>query len=109
MNKNSVFDYSTLNDDHKTAAAEIAIFLEGQGHSEIASVIKHRFKIEEIPFYNLENSEFYNYCQQAGLFCAIQGYVHENVNTPDAIQYPIVCISNDIRSLEKLVAVIKGQ
>jgi hypothetical protein len=109
MNKHSVFDYSTLNDDHKTAAAEIAIFLEGQGHREIASVIKHRFKIEEIPFYNLENSEFYNYCQQAGIFCAIQGYVHENVNTSDAIQYPIVCISNDIRSLEKLVAVIKGR
>jgi len=108
MQKNSVFDYSTLNDDHKTAAAEIAIFLENQGHGELASVIKHRFKIEEIPFYNLENSEFFNYCREAGLFCAVQGYVHENVNTPDAIQYPIVCLSDDIRSLERLVAVIKG-
>ena len=65
--------------------------------------IKHRFKIEEIPFYNLENSEFYNYCTKAGLFCAVQGYIHENINTPDAVQYPIVCISGDIRTLEKLV------
>jgi hypothetical protein len=106
---NPVFDYSNLNEDHKKAAVEIAIFLADQGLNEIASVIKHRFKIEEIPFYNLEKSEFYNYCKKAGLFCAVQGYIHENVNTPDAIQYPIVCISDDIRSLEKLVAVIKNE
>ena len=109
MNTNSVFDYATINEDHKKAASEIAIFLENQGYSEMASVIKHRFKIEEIPFYNLENSEFYNYCTKAGLFCAVQGYIHENINTPDAVQYPIVCISGDIRSLEKLVAVIKNK
>lgn len=108
-NKTPVFDYSTLNEDHKSAASEIAIFLESQGLGDVASVIKHRFKIQEIPFYNLEDSEFFKYCQEANIFCAVQGYIHENVNTPEAVQYPIVCISEDIRSFDRLVKVIKNK
>lgn len=101
-----VFDYGSLNDDHKKAAEEIASLAEHHGMSMFAELIKTRFQVKEIPKYDISQSEFVKYCEKAGLNLAIQGFIREGTE-PNIIQYPLMTLCDDVRKLEKLVEVIK--
>lgn len=101
-----VFDYGSLNDDHKKAAEEIASLAEQHGMSMFADLVKTRFQVKEIPKYDISQSEFVKYCDKAGLHLGIQGFIREG-GEPDIIQYPLMTLCDDVRKLEKLVEVIK--
>jgi len=104
--KKHLFDYGTISDDHKEAAAEIAKVLEESGLSEPARQIKARFKVEELPTYNMEDSEFAKYCKMAGIFISMQGLIMEGEGA-DVMQYQLCAVNDDIRRLNHLIEVIK--
>lgn len=101
------FDYGSIKPEHQAAAEEIAKFLASQGQEELGELVKQRFKVKEIPMYDLSQSEFVKYCQEAGIFVAGQGYIVEGEGL-NKMQYPMVAICDDIRRVEKIVDVIKN-
>jgi hypothetical protein len=106
-NMEYLFDYGNITDENKAAALEIANYLESKGLGEIASAIKVKFKIVEIPKYNVEASPIVAAFKKAGVYCSVQGYVQEGVE-PDIMQYPLLSISADIRQLEELIPIVKS-
>jgi len=102
-----VFNYGNISDAHKDAAKEIANIIASSGNIMLAEVIKQRFKVVEIPKFNLEDSKFAKACMIAGVFPAVQGHVQEGSDL-DKMEYPLVGICEDIRKLEKLYEVIKN-
>ena len=103
-----MFDYGNINLQHKSAAKEIATWLADQGHHELSELVNRRFEVVQIPKYDLSQSEFYQECQKAGVHVGIQGYTQEGTGL-DAIQYPLVTASGDIRKMNELVKSIRGQ
>lgn len=97
-----VFSYGILSDDHVAAAKEIANVIEQYGHPDLAEVIRTRFKIKQIPTFDIEQTKFHQYALQSQLPYSIQGMVREGFDTT-AINYPVVSITGDIRKFEKLV------
>lgn len=102
-----VFDYGNLTDENKAAALEIANMLESQGLGDLATSIKIKFKIKEIPKYDLESSPIVSAIKEAGMFCSVQGYLQEGAK-PDIIQYPLIAVCADIRHFERLIPIIKS-
>ena len=102
-----IFDYGDIKPEHKEAATEITNLLRSQGQEMLAEMIKLKFKLVEIPKYNMDSSPFVAACKEAGLYCGVQGYLQEG-EEPNIIQYPVVSICDDIRRLEKLIPVIKS-
>ena len=103
---NHLFDYGSINDDHKSAASEIASIVEQSGNEMLAELIKVKFQIKEIPKYDLKQSKMVQACAEAGIYCAVQGLIQEGVDS-EAIQYPMVTICEDVRKLETLYDLIK--
>ena len=101
------FDYGAITEEHINAVSEIIALAEQQGRYDFADFLRVKFKIKEIPSYDLENSDFVKACKIAGLYCAIQGWVQEGVE-PDLIKFPLVAMCADIRDFEKLVPIIKN-
>jgi hypothetical protein len=101
-----LFDYGDITEEHKEAAEEIANILSREGHANLADQIKSRFKVEEVPTYNLEESEFMKYCKEAGIFISLQGWI-KDLGGDDTLQYPLCALNEDIRVLNKLVETIK--
>jgi hypothetical protein len=100
------FDFGSINKDHQSAAKEIADWLNSLGLDDISKELLSRFKINPIPTYNLEESEFYKLAKNAGIFEASQGNLVEG-SGKEAMQYPLVAISGDIRQMDKFIEVIK--
>lgn len=101
-----MFDYGSIKEEHQSAALEISNMLKSLGHTDIAEEILVRFKIEEIPTYNLEESEFIQEMKEAGMYVAIQGFLKEGTGK-DAFQYQLVAVNGDIRQFNKLIANLK--
>lgn len=106
-NMTPVFNYGDITADHRDAAKEIANIIAGSGNIMLAEIIKQRFKVVEIPKFNLEDSKFARACMSAGVFPAVQGHVQEGSDI-EKIEYPLVGICEDIRKLEKLYEIIKN-
>jgi hypothetical protein len=100
------FDFGSLNEDHQSAAKEISQWLKSLGHNELSEELLSRFKITQIPAYNMENSVFYKLAKEAGIYVANQGNLVEGQGK-DAMQYPLVAISGDIRQMDKFIEKIK--
>ena len=103
---NHLFDYGDIKDEHKEAAQEIANMLIREGQQELADQIKSQFKIEEIPTYDLKESEFIKYCKEEGIFVSLQGWVRD-LGGEDTLQYPLCAINEDVRVLNRLIETIK--
>jgi hypothetical protein len=103
----NVFDYGDIKEEHKEAAAEIINLLNQQGLGLVGEMIKVKFKLKEVPKYDPASSPFVAACAEAGVYCAIQGYIQEGVE-PNLIQYPLMAICEDIRKFEKLIPIIKA-
>lgn len=102
-----VFDYGSLNDDHKAAAQEIAEILRNMGNEHLAIAISQRFKLEEPNRFDYKTTKFFEACAKADVYLGMQGYVVDH-RDPDKTEYPIVSISEDIRKLENLYDIIKS-
>lgn len=102
-----VFDYGSINDDHKSAAIEIANWLNSLGLNDVSKELLLRFKIEENKKFDISQSTFYQLCQEAGVYVAGQGVVVEGQGK-DATEYPLVAISGDIRQLDKFIEFVKN-
>jgi hypothetical protein len=72
----------------------------------LAELVKQRFKVVEIPRYDINESPFIDACKEAGIFAAVQGYLQEGSDL-EKMEYPLVSICEDIRKLEKLIPAIK--
>jgi hypothetical protein len=101
------FDYGSINETHQSAAKEIAGWLASLGHQEIAEELLVRFKIVKIPTYDVSQSKFYQYAKKAGIYVAGQGTLIEGQGK-DAMQFPLVAITGDIRELDKFIDLIKN-
>jgi predicted house-cleaning noncanonical NTP pyrophosphatase (MazG superfamily) len=103
----ALFDYGSINDEHKKVAEEICKFLRDSNLKEIADVISQRFQLVQIPEYDMTQSKFFKECNKVGIFVACQGFLQEGTGT-DAMKYPMVNISGDIRKMDQLIDSIKN-
>lgn len=105
-NFDHLFDYGSINEDHKKAAEEIAQLSESMGNEMLAQLIRTRFQIKEIPKYPVEQSPFVQECLKADIKVVTQGFIREG-EEPNIIQYPLLAVCEDVRNLDKLVKSIK--
>lgn len=101
-----VFNYGDITEQHKEAATEIANLIANSGNPILADLVKQRFKVVEIPRYDVNLSPFIDACKEAGIFAAVQGYLQEGSDL-EKMEYPLISICEDIRKLEKLIPAIK--
>lgn len=102
-----IFDYGSLNDDHRAAAQEIVEILQSMGNDHVAHAISHRFKLKEPNRMDHTKTKIFEACQTADIFLGLQGFLVDH-SDPDKTEYPIVSISEDIRKLETLYNIIKS-
>jgi hypothetical protein len=102
-----VFNYGGITEQHQEAAVEIANLIAESGNPILAELVKQRFKVVEVPRYDINLSPFIDACKEAGVFAAVQGYMQEGSGL-EKMEYPLVSICEDIRKLEKLIPAIKN-
>jgi hypothetical protein len=100
--KEELFDYGNITSTHKKLLFEVIELAKQSGNDLFAEFIKHKFQIIEPNRFDLENSKFIESCKKHKFNYNIQGYVVDGLN-PDAVQYPIVSITEDIRKLEEFI------
>jgi hypothetical protein len=102
------FDYGSITDQHKEAVEEVANLARQMGNHTFAEFINHKFNVVEPKRFNVDDSEFYRLCKENGINMFLQGY-HQDGIGPDQIEYPVVSITEDIRTMDAFVAKIKGK
>lgn len=93
-----MFDYGSINEDHKAAAEECAKLIESHV-PQIAEQIRERFKIVEPVRMDPETSEFYRTAREFGLFPAQQGYMVG----PDGVQIPLVNVCAELPKFDQFL------
>lgn len=101
------FDYGNITFEHKEAVQEIVGLLKSMGHQEVAEIINARFKIVEPKRYDMNSSPFVQACMANHMYCGVQGYIQHGTDI-DAVHYPLISMSEDIRKFEKLYEYIKN-
>ena len=102
-----LFDYGDIKDEHLAAAEEIANLCLQFGQPMIAAEIRRKFKIVEVPKYDLEASDFVQECNKHGMYVSIQGIIHEGEG-PNLMEYQLVGISGDIRKMNEFIRAVKS-
>ena len=102
-----LFDYGDIKEAHVLAAEEIANMCLQFGQPELAVEIKRKFKIAEVPKYNLEDSEFVQECKKHNVYVSIQGIIHEGQG-PSLMEYQLVGISGDVRKMNEFIRAVKN-
>lgn len=97
----SVFDYGSLNDDHKEAVKKCLELAEQIGLNEsMLEIIKVKFHLSELPTYDLKDSDaFQSIADDDNLAISSGGYTRTN-----GMNYPYVSIIGDIRDFDKWIA-----
>jgi len=103
-----LFDYGSINDDHRAAANEIADLARAHGNEMLAELIKLRFKVVEPNRFDITQSEFFNACKKYGVPVAVQGWIQQGEGS-DAVFYPLICINEDIRKFDEFYKKIKEE
>jgi hypothetical protein len=101
------FDYGSITVEHKSAIIEVVGLLKSMGQHDIAKMVNTRFKIQEPNRYDLTQSPFVQACTATNIYCAVQGHIQSGTDL-DAMHYPLVTMSEDIRKFEKLYEFIKN-
>jgi hypothetical protein len=97
-----LFNYGDLKKEHKDAAAEIIDLAKQLGQDNLAEVIAHKFQLVEPNKFNIEDSVFAKACDSVGFKYWIMGWVAEG-DGPEAVHYPIVSITEDVRKLDNFI------
>jgi len=103
-----LFDYGSVNDDHRAAAAEIAELAKSHGSDMLAELIKVRFKVVEPNRYDISQSPFFQACKAHGMPVAIQGWIQQG-DGADTVFYPLLCINEDVRKFDEFYKKIKEE
>jgi hypothetical protein len=96
-----VFDYGSLNDDHKAAAEECVALAKQLNQPMLAELIKAKFQLVEPNRYDMDSSKFVQAAKEAGIYIAIQGHVKEGDT-----EYQLVSVNEDIRKLDKFIELL---
>jgi len=103
----TLFDYGDIKEEHTRVAEEIANLCLQFGQPMLAEEIKRKFKIVEVPKYNLEESEFVQECVKHGVYVSIQGILQEGEG-PNLMEYQLVGISGDVRKMNAFIRALKS-
>ncbi|AIX39121.1 hypothetical protein Syn9311C4_38 [Synechococcus phage ACG-2014b] len=95
-----------ISEEQKEGIISASRFLEENGHHDLAVKLLNKYNARTISEYNLHDSEFINYLEQANIGINVQGYVTVGAGE-DAIKYPIVIISADVMRLEMMYQKLK--
>lgn len=97
-----LFDYGSLNDDHKAAAEECVALANQLGQPMLAELIKAKFQLVEPKRFDMDTSKFVAAAKEAGIYIAIQGHIKEGDT-----EYQLVSVNEDIRKLEKFIELLQ--
>lgn len=96
------FDFGSLNNEHTKAVKEACEILKTQGVDEnIIKDLQLKFKVKELPKYDLNESPFAQYCKKNNIAMMEQGNVTVKENGEIKL-YPVGVVCEDIRILNKL-------
>jgi len=95
-----------MKEEHIAAAKDILEMIEQYGNTELAQRVRIRYGLDEIKFYDLEDSPFFRCLQKANMNGYIQGHLHNGKETD--VRYPVISVNDDIRKFNKLYEVIKN-
>ena len=99
-----VFDYGRLSDEQKDVAKEIIEIVNSMGLDMLSELLKEKFRIVEYPRIDHTQSLFYKKCKEIDIHPSVQGF-----NRHEGVEYPILCINQDVRSLDLLCEKIKSE
>jgi len=95
------FDYANLSNEQKEAVDEVFRILAEKYATLDLTPLKIKFNLEEKKYFDLEDSDFYRKCKENKIVVDTQGWKKEGLGD-DAIHYPLVTMSGDIRQFEKV-------
>lgn len=95
------FDYEKLSQEQKEAVDEVFRVLSEKYSTLDLTPLRIRFKFEEKKYYDLEESDFFKRCKDNKIVVDTQGWRKEGLGE-DAIHYPLVTMSGDIRQFEEI-------
>jgi len=96
------FNFGELNKDHTSAVKEACEILKTQGVDEnVIKDLQLKFKVKELPKYDLKESPFAQYCKKNNIHLMEQGNVTVKENGETKL-YPVGVVCEDIRILNKL-------
>jgi len=96
------FDFGSLNNEHTKAVKEACEILKTQGVDEnIIKDLQLKFKVKELPKYDVKESPFAQYCKKNNIHVMEQGNVTVKENGETKL-YPVGVVCEDIRILNKL-------
>ena len=96
------FDFGELNAEHTRAIKEACEILTTQGvNKDIIKDLELKFKVKQLPKYNLNESPFVQYCKKNNIGIMEQGHVTVKENGETKL-YPVGVVCEDIRILNKL-------
>lgn len=99
------FDYGSITEDHQVAANECARICEQHGLTQLSSMLKQHFKIEEPETYDYKDSEIYQLVNGTGIGIHANGFVHED----GGMRYPFCVLQADVRTFDAWVQNLKEQ
>ncbi len=95
------FDYERLSQEQKEAVDEVFRVLSEKHSTLDLTPLRIKFKLEEKKYYDLKDSNFCKRCKDNKIVVDTQGWIKEGLGE-DAIHYPLVTMSGDIRQFEEL-------
>jgi len=103
------FDYERLSDEQKEAVDEAFRILSEKYSTLDLTPLRIKFKLEEKKYYDMETeSEFYRRATENKIVVENQGWKKEGLGD-DAIHYPLVTLSGDIRDFDQILATCKKE
>ncbi len=95
-----------MGEEHVLVARDIIRMCDERGYNDLSQAIRIRYGLEQLNYYNLEDSKFFQACNQVELNGYVQGHVHSGDET--AIRYPVISVNGDIRKFELLYENIRN-
>lgn len=100
-------NFDTLNERDKKVIKEVIKFLKEEKNlnKDIEKSIHLKFKLKDVPKFNIDNSNFLRHVKKLNLFYNESGFLREGKH-PNIVEYPIIAVQTEIRNFEKLYASI---
>lgn len=97
----SVFDYGSMNDDHKEAVKKCLELAEKAGmQEEFLEILRVKFHLSQYPTYDLNESDTWkSFADNEDIGASSGGYTRQN-----KMNYPYVSLMGDIRDFDKWLA-----
>ena len=100
------FDYERLTLEQKIAVDELIRLIAEKYQDIDFGHLRTTFKLEDKKYYDMKNSEFAELVQNQGIVLDTQGHVKIGLGS-DAMHYPIVAVTSDIRNFDKVLTEYK--